>query len=121
MNTALEQFSVFTRPFGRPVFDEFLPSEHADRAYQAAMTRLESAKSRGVKPETLRVQVSIRPDLGNAFQFFIAGPFPRTSQSRFGAMTLIYPARTVPLSDGPWGDSQYSGAFSDWFTWEISQ
>lgn len=121
MNTKLEKLGVFTRPFGHSVFDEFLPAEHAERAYHAAMTRLESAKSSGVKPETLRVQVSIRSDLGNALQFFIAGPFPRTSQSRFGAMALIYPARTVPLRDGTWGVSHYSGTFSDWFTWEISQ
>lgn len=87
--SGLQTLGAVVRPFTIEAFAEFLGDEPAKALYAKATRAL--ARVPHVKPDTLRMLVSLRPDLMLCVQFVIVGPIPRNPLHPFGCLTLIYP------------------------------
>lgn len=102
----LKQLGCEVRPFGLDAFADFIPEKPAREFYGLVC---QIAEKNSIKHETLRVQISLRPDLHNAVQFICTGPHERpgaykTLAPKLHMIALRYPERSVPVTFDHWAE-----------------
>lgn len=116
----LARLGLEIRRFSPEAFTDYVGMDVGATLYDQAVA---GAAPRNLKPEELRVQISLRADLYNAVQFLVTGPHshqPPSMRSRRAYWCAIYPERNTLPRTGVWeeigsyfGGDQYHGHLID--------
>ena len=96
---AIERLGVKIRPYSESTFIEFIGASDGKALFLKADHQL---SRHGIERSSVRVQVSLRPDLWNGIQFLVSAPHGPASSRRVGYLCLIYPDRHSTMERDNW-------------------